>query len=78
MIINVLLIDEQNGRWGWTVSGDGIEGGGKKTASDKEEAEQQAKEFVKMLINTEKVSLATDSVILSIQGRPVLNAEIET
>jgi hypothetical protein len=64
MKIQVILIDEQNGKWGWSVRGKGFSSGGDNTADTKDEAEQQAKEFVRVLIKKETVNLATDTLSL--------------
>ncbi len=65
MKIQVILIDEENGKWGWIVRGDDFNGGGDETADTKPDAEQQAKKLVGVLIKTEKVNMDTDSILLS-------------
>lgn len=69
MKVSVILIDEGDKRWGWAVKGKGIEGGGKRTAATEKEAEQQAKEFVGILVKTEKINLATSTVKISVGSR---------
>ena len=64
MKILVLLIDEGNGKWGWSVKGKGFSSGGGNTAETKGQAEEQSKEFVGMLIKKEIVNLATDTLSL--------------
>lgn len=64
MKILVILIDEQNGKWGWSVRGKGFSSGGDNTAETKDEAEQQAKKFIGLLIKKETVNLDTDTLSL--------------
>ena len=65
MKIQVILVDEQNGKWGWKTKGDGFNSGGNGTADTKTEAEQQAKQFIQMLIKKEIVNLETDSILIN-------------
>lgn len=65
----VTIIEEPNGKWGWefkteSVSGEHLAGGGEKTADNKKEAEQQAMGFAKVLLETEKISHETHTVVL--------------
>lgn len=64
MKILIILVDEQNGKWGWSVRGKGFSSGGIDTAKTKDEAEQQAKGFVEVLVKTEKVNMETAAIII--------------
>ena len=69
MRVEIFLVDEGKKKWGWKVKAGAVQGGGKRTAKSEKQAEKQAKDFVTMLVKTEKVNLATDSVVMATATR---------